>query len=288
MAVVQAQPIELVLQTRSEHIDIEVVTAECDPVDASFLTLAVLDCNGTEIFTEDFFNPPGGGQPGTGRIKKVDGVIGRYFFPFGEEGTETATVGDFLFNWSVETATGTERADIIQTVKVASARAFSLLPYFRLQIDKAAKIVEPNLGVFLGYTDANLMMYLEAGVQWLNIYGQEQFAFTVDTFPAVRFRALLLMTSMYWGLLSQTVYAIDVDQDFSDQGYSFNLSRFPKLSQFANTLSQQIERQAQLFKFTFVSTGSIKTEMGPSFRLNQLLQAAPNGATFRNIFTVGG
>ena len=284
MAIIQAQPIELVLQNTTEHIDIEIVDANCDPINATLLRLKIIDPCGGTLYEDDYFAPP---SPPT-RIVKVGGTIGRYYYPYGNAAGETNSLGDKLFHWSVETATSIEQANIVQTTKIASARAFQLLPYLRLQIDKTAKAVEPELGVFLGYTDSNLMMYLEGGAQMLNIYGQDQFAFTVDTYPQERFRQLLLQAALWWGLMSQSVYAIDTDQRFSDQGYSFDLDKFPKLTQLLNTLQSSIEKQVQMLKLTYVSTGSVMTEMGTSFRLNQLLEAAPNGSMFRNLFTAGG
>jgi hypothetical protein len=280
MAVVNAQPLELLLKGTKENISIEVVDSNGTPVNATKLTIAVLNASGSQILVDDFANP------GT-RIVKVSGATGRYYFPFGAVAGETDVLGDFLFQWYVEVQDGTEGVSIIQTVKVASATAFSVLPYLRNLLDKAVKEVRADIGVFVGYDDAALMQYLEGGVQLLNVYGQDQYAYTIDTFPVAKHRVLLLLAAAWVGLTAQAIYAADTDIDFSDQGYSLALNKFPKIQQMQDKLERQIQTLVRPFKETHIRTGSIRTEMGPGFRFQQVLQASPAGAIFRNFMVAG-
>lgn len=168
-----------------------------------------------------------------------------------------------------------------------SAAAFAMLPILRGQIDKAGKAVQAELGVTLGYTDSQLMLYLEGGVQLLNVYGQDQYTYTVDNFPATDYLQLLVFAALYVGLTAQAIYAVDSDVDFSDSGYSMRLDKFPKLTQKLNMITQQIEKLVRPFKESHIRTGSIRTEIGPNYRLRQVLTSAPAGAIFRNVMMAG-
>jgi hypothetical protein len=59
------------------------------------------------------------------------------------------------------------------------------------------------------------------------------------------------------------------------------------IQQWLNQISQRLDKDVPQFKLHFVSSGSTVTEAGPNFRLNQVMQAAPSGALFRNAFLRG-
>lgn len=76
----------------------------------------------------------------------------------------------------------------------------------------------------------------------------------------------------------------DVATYNSDQGNAFVINHQPKLAAFSAALAQRLDKLIPSMKLHFVSSGSVKIEAGPSFRINALVQMSPNGALFRNAF----
>ena len=191
----------------------------------------------------------------------------------------------WLFDWSAsDGAHSSEVKRIVQTVYILPGVFFQMIPQLRTIIDKVAKLVDPKSGCFLGYTDAQLFQYLLGGLQTINAY-QPCIYFTLDNFPYQQFGSVLLEAALLWGVTSQTLFAIDTDvTGYSDQGASFVINHQAPLAQYLNNLASRLDRIIPQFKLHFVNLGSTVTEMGPSFRLNQLLDAAPSGSLFRNVF----
>lgn len=191
----------------------------------------------------------------------------------------------WLFDWSASYgAHSSEIKRIIQTVYVLPGVVFQMVPQLRLIIDKVAKLVDPKSGCFLGYTDQQLLQYIIGGLQTINAY-QPCVYFTLDNFPYQQFGSVLLEAALMWGVTSQTLFAVDTDvTSYSDQGASFVINHQGPLTQYLNGLSARLDRMIPQFKLHFVNLGSTVTEMGPNFRLNQLLQSAPSGSLFRNVF----
>jgi hypothetical protein len=128
-------------------------------------------------------------------------------------------------------------------------------------------------------------MYMEDGINIINGYQPETVSgFTLGNFPWTTFRHLANETALMAGVLSQQLFAIDTDlPNYSDQGISFIISHQPQLASLFNTIAQRLDKMIPMMKQQFVSTGSIHLEMGPNFRLATLVNAAPNGALFRNL-----
>ena len=187
-------------------------------------------------------------------------------------------------------ADGSEELLICQNVKIISHRMCSLLQKFRLQIDKALKLVgnsNPDDPCFLGYTEGQLMTYLEGGLQAINAY-QPSGIFSFDNYPYDAFGWTLLESSLLVGVMSQQLFAVDTDiPNWSDQGNTFVIQHQPQLAQYLNWLSQRLDKMIPQMKLNFVSSGSLHIEAGPNFRLAQLIEAAPHGALFRNTFFKG-
>jgi hypothetical protein len=280
-----ANPIEIIRKNSKQRVNISVVDSSTgNEEDATALTLQVTDLADTIMYSEDFFAAV------THRIIKPSGTIGQYYIVWGDGGAapadpvgETDTPQDLLFNWSVIATTGSEEVNTTQVVKVVSASTLSLLPYFSLLIDKAVKLVDGSQQVFLGYTQAQLIQYLEGGLQTINQYQPYGF-FTFETFPISQFRQILLESALLVGVMSQTLFAVDTDvPSYSDQGESFTINHQAPLAQFLNNLAQKLDKSIPAFKLHFVSTGTVKTEMGPSYRLQSVLSASPSGSLFRNL-----
>lgn len=201
---------------------------------------------------------------------------------------ETSYTESLLFEWvGTDALHPSEEVRIMQVVYVVPPVIFRMLPQFRLMIDKSLKLIDVAEGLNLGYTDDMLLQYIIGGIQTIN-QAQPSIFFNLDNYPYQDFGSLLMEAALYWGLLSQVLYAIDSDvPSYSDQGASFVINHQPALKGVLDSMSSALERKIPLMKLHFVNTGSVLTQMGPSFRLESLLVAAPNGSLFRNTF-VGG
>lgn len=270
--------IKIVLVNTIEPIDIQVLDGGGVPIDASELKLEILTIGGSVIFTDDFF------VAGT-NIVKVAGQTGYYYYKFGILPQQTNSTGQFLFKWTVQTPSSLPDT-VVQNVEVISARSYSLIPYFRLIIDKSRKLVDPANDVFLGYTDAQLIMFLEGGLQIINGYQPETVSgFTLDNFPWDTFRHIGLEAALMAGVLSQQMFAIDTDMpNYSDQGTQFVIAHQPQLASYLNSVTARLDKAIPLMKLQFVTTGSIHLQMGGGFGLNMLVAASPTGSLFRNMF----
>lgn len=223
-------------------------------------------------------------------------VAGSYYIEWGDEAapansgtsgqTETNQVGTRLFIWEVEDQAN-DLSVVVQQARIVSGRTLSLLPGFRKLIDKAVKLVDEPDECFLGYTDAHLIQYLEEGLTLINAYEPYPCFSSLDHYP-LEYLHILHESSLVAGVLSQTLFAIDTDMpNYSDQGNSFVIDHGTKLAALLNTISTRMDKLIPMMKLKFVSTGSLHVQAGTNFRLTQLLQAAPNGAVFRNLFFRG-
>jgi hypothetical protein len=292
MTVANNQPIELLLKNTVERIDIFVTDANGDAIDATALSLRVFDTSETLILQDDFF--AGYGDPATlpTQIVKPAATTGQYYFPFGDtsfdDANSTATSGEYLFQWRVTGAAGSEPVNIVQVAKVVSVRTMRWVPKLRLIIDKAAKVVDddPDDPVFVGYTDSMLVQFLEGGLGWINAFQPYPMWASIDDFPDPHWR-LLIDGAVCDALTSQEIFAIDTDINYSDQGNSFQIDHQPKLSQILNTTWGRLVQMVPVMKRHYVQSGAVRVEAGPNFRFQQMLSSAPSGSLFRNIF-IGG
>lgn len=70
----------------------------------------------------------------------------------------------------------------------------------------------------------------------------------------------------------------------SDQGNVFSIDKQPKLASIINASFQRLTAMVPPMKRQYVTTGSIHVQLGPNFRFQQMLAAAPSGSYFRNFF----
>jgi hypothetical protein len=173
------------------------------------------------------------------------------------------------------------------SVKVITHRLCALINKFRLLIDKTHKFVssDPNDPCYLGYSNGQLWQYLTSGMQIINSY-QPYGTFNFYNFPYENYDFILMETSLLAGMMSQSMFSIDTDiPQWNDQGNAFVITHYQQLASYINWLSQRLNTLIPQFKLHFVNSGSLHIEAGPNYRLAQLIQAAPNGALFRNMFT---
>jgi len=197
----------------------------------------------------------------------------------------TLRTGDALFQWQATMAKGQGSVSIVQVAKIASPKAFSVLPYFRLELDKALKQVNYDQAR-TGYTDAQLMGYLSLAVTEINAY-QPITSLTLDSFPTQQFMMILIWTAVLIALLSQGLFAIDTDIDYSDRGASFRNDHTSKIQSFIQMVTSRLEARMTQFKLQYAPIGVVKIEPSVSFRLATVLNAAPSGSLFRNLFQSG-
>jgi len=180
----------------------------------------------------------------------------------------------------------TEETTICTNVKIISERMCSLIGKFRLLIDKAMKMIncDPDDPAYLGHTNGQLMHYLESGLQIINSY-QPYGVFTFTNFPYSNYDFILLESSLIAGMMTQSMFAIDTDiPSWNDQGNAFVITHYPQLAQYLNWLSTRLDKLIPSFKLHFVRSGSLHIQAGPNYRMAQLINAAPAGALFRNMF----
>ena len=172
------------------------------------------------------------------------------------------------------------------SVKVITHRLCALINKFRLMIDKTHKYVDndPNDPCYVGYSNGQLWQYLTAGLQIINAY-QPYVSFNFGTFPYGGYDFILLETSLLAGLMSQSLFSVDTDiPQWNDQGNAFVITHYQQIAQYINWLSQRLNTLIPQFKLHFVNSGSLHMEAGPNYRLAQLINAAPSGALFRNVY----
>lgn len=283
--------IELVQRNSStSRVDILVTDVNGNPIDASALTLTITDLNDVVLYADDFFTPPT--PPGVTRIVKPASTTGQYYFVPGDQtiiaNTETANIGDLIFNWQVTTP-GAEPVSVIQIVKIVSGRTLRLLAYFRDVIDKARKNIDTNPlnPMHVGYTDEALMKCLEHGLGYINSYQPSIGWANMDDFPDSH-RWLLMEAALYAGVVGQTIFAADTDiETFSDLGGSWTVSHHPKYAAMLQYLASRLDIMVPAMKKQFYDVGVVSVETGTNFRIATLLSSGPSGAIFRNLFFAG-
>ncbi len=199
---------------------------------------------------------------------------------------ETGNESEWMFNWQVKLSSGGEVTNVLQKVNVMSVRAASFLPDLRQMIDKSHKLTAPSSECFLGYTDSQLLYYLYAGLQNINAY-QPSLNFTMMNFP-LEYRQILIDSALISGVMSQQLYAIDTDiPNYNDQGTSFVITHQQQLASFLNQITARLDKLIPMMKLQLLNPGSLHVQMGPSFRLQTLMSAAPSGSIFRGVFFKG-
>lgn len=277
--------INVVLTGASEPIDIQITNSDGIAEDADVIKVDITDLGGNVIVSDDYMAPPVGGS----NIIKPVGTVGLYYYNFGAVTTLVDHTADYILRWTAKATSADIPRTILQNIKVVSGSVVYNLPYIRLMIDKSRKLVDPTNDVFLGYTDNQLIMFMEGAMQIINGYQPETITgFTIENFPWTDFRHVANEAALMAGVLSQQLFAIDTDMpNYSDNGTTFVIAHQPQLASLLNQISQRLDRAIPQMKLQFVSTGSIHIEQGPNMRLAMLVNAAPTGALFRNLYFKG-
>lgn len=200
------------------------------------------------------------------------------------EGYDLVALASKMFNlkWFWRERDGGEEFFIQSFLYVVSSKTYDWFPRLRNQIDKALKLVACAR---IGYTDANLLYYLQGGVDEINNFPPVT-NFLIETWPN-QFGQLLIDSATIVALTSQSLFAVDTDiLNFSDQGFAFTSDHFTRLNSVIGVLASRVESALKLFKIEFASVGSIMVQVVPYYPLSVMLKTSPRGALFRNLFGV--
>lgn len=232
------------------------------------ITVSVVDINDTVVYSGTL----AGGQI----IKEQDGS---FYTSITSTLFDTAPA-QYIFKWTYQATTVSEAMLAISHLFVLPVSIYNWLPRIRLQADKTMKVQNAS---FIGYTDAQLFYYLQSGLDEINMYPPTT-SFGLDTFPS-GYGQLLINAGTVYALYSQKLFSVDTDVvNFSDQGFSYTVDHFSRLNTVLTELLTQIKDTMSRFKMDFYSGGRISVQMVPSYPLGVVLNTAPTGSLFRNLF----
>jgi len=248
------------------------------------LDLQVTTIDGDILYSESYFPPSI--SPELLRVSHPS--TGKYQIHWGVNSTETSLSGTLLFNWHLRKDFGEEDFYRTQVIEVTPPKVLAILPYLRLQIDKSLKVLNQEVYCNLGYSDSNLVAFLNLGLSYIN--GRQPYVGwqSLDQFPLDRGLNVLLKCAVYDGLFAQLVFAIDTDiPSFSDQGHAFVITHATQIKSVRDALAQELEKQVREFKMHYIHWGAVGVEMRLGWSWYMLLSSAPSGALFRNAFMSG-
>lgn len=290
-----ANMIELIRVDAKRRVDITILDADGEATDIVEETTAAgepkgelslsLTNLGNEVIFEETYWP--NIIPEARRIKHVTAGSGKYYVTFGDETGETDTPGTYLANWHARVDLDTEDFYQTQVIEIVSPQVLSLLPRFRLQLDKSVKLISPADYCFLGYNSSMLVLYLRAGLEYINSFQPYIQFLNLDYYlMQTNYAAeILIQSAMYAALQSQLNFSIDTDiPAFSDSGKSFVLQHVQPLTQYIQHLRSELEVRIPNFKLHYVNSGTCSVEVRPDYAFASLLSAAPWGAMFRGLY----
>jgi hypothetical protein len=147
-------------------------------------------------------------------------------------------------------------------VKAVSSRHFAYAAQLRVQVDKARKSIsddienmersdnEPSVKFFLGSDDKHLIYHLERGIQIINIIPPYT-NFTVDSFPFEQNGTVLIDAATISYLISQGIFSIDTEFNYSLGGNQFVIEHYGKLSGMLQMLTTRFDQNLTKFKQQF-------------------------------------
>lgn len=273
------EPTVVILENTTGRVTVSIKNDSGVLVDPYSLKLSIFNACGGKAEYEDEWTAT---TPG---VRLVKTGTGQFYIDFGNQtvNNETGYPVEWLFNWAVTMVNGGAIQQQIQKIKVIPLITASYLPELRLLIDKSRKLTTPDSSCFLGYTDANLVTFLEGGLQTINAY-QPSLVFAIQNFPKA-YKQILIEAALVVGVMSQELFAIDTDiPNYNDQGTSFVITHQAQLASFLNQLTQRLDRLIPQMKLQLISPGSLHIQMGPNYRLSQVVEASPSGSLFRNMF----
>jgi len=247
------------------------------------LDLEITNAAGTVIYSETYWPIT---YPDNRRISNPS--TGRYQITFGTEDNETDSSGVLLANWHLRKNSSSEDIYKTQVCDIVSPKVLSLLPRFRLLIDKTVKIVNPAEYCNLGYTDAQLTIYLQAGLARINEVQPYPMWSSLEAFPIDTAWEILCRSALVFGLDSQILWAVDTDvQSFASQGESLVQTHYVPLKALRDSLAMELDRHVREFKLQYVRSGTLGAQLGIGLSWYHMLSSAPSGSIFRGSIAGG-
>lgn len=247
---------------------------------AGLLELDVTDISGSVLYSESYWPVT---YPDTRRIKKAG--TGTYYIDYGTEEDETNRSGTMLFNWTARETTTSPCCYRTQVFEIVPLWVLSILPRFRLMLDKSFKRINPEQMCQLGWSDAQLVMLLRSGLERISEAQPYPTFLTFESFPFQHGTELLMSAGLASALESQYLYAIDSDLIYNDAGHSFTQGHAAPLKSMYDSLMGTLGPRIREFKLHYVSAGNV----GLQFSFNQayyaMLSSASPGALFRNSYS---
>jgi len=284
MSLYADRSIVIALKDATERVYIRIWDDTGALVEPESLSLAVYRYNELQFEETDF------SAVATNIVTEADGI---YYFLFGDTSidahNDSSATYEYVFIWSYQLEAGANVDKEVQVVKVMTPTTLSLIPKLRLAIDKAAKQVEEHDGrtCYLGYTDWMLIGALEDGLQYINAQPPYPMWSTIDSFPLQLHGKILQMAAEMCMLMSQEIFAIDTDINYSDNGQVFTIDHYPKLAAALTFRKSILDTTISAMKRHYLRNGSVLVELGPNVRFNSLVSAAPSNSLFRNMFLGG-
>ena len=286
---------EMALLNSKRLVDITVMDYEGNPVDieeemtnggndpSGYIYLDVYDSSSRVVYSESYWPVS---YPDTRRIKKLG--TGRYGITWGDGSNETNSIGAKMFAWRVRQNSEAEETFRVQLFEVFSPSVLALLPRLRLQLDKSIKVINPELFCTLGYSDAQLLLYLQAGLERIN-QAQPYTTFTMENFPFWHGSELLIRCALIDGLRSQFLFAVDTDiPQFSDSGHSFAITHAQLIKPMYDSISAEVAKDIREFKLHYVNSGTVMSEYKIGYGFYQMVLSGSPGSTFKGYFTPTG
>lgn len=283
--------IKLVRTGSKRWIDVYTLDKEGKPTDVDetiddvteepkgMLELFVSDFSNVPMFSESYLET----DPSERRIKKMGD--GRYGVHWGADG-ETDRTGTYLFNWAVRETDGAEENYRTQVIEIVDPSVLSLLPRLRLQLDKSIKVINPEEYCNLGYSDAQLMMFLKSGLERIAAAQPYPAWLDMSKFPVNVAGELLISCAVISALESQYLFAVDTDvPSFSDQGHAFTITHATQIQSLYTSMVSTVTPRIREFKLRYVGLGSICAEFRAGWGFYQMVAASPPGSLFRGHFS---
>lgn len=244
------------------------------------LDLEITNLAGVTVYSENYF-PSSINDPSQRRI--IHNGIGQYYIRISP--IDITFPGTYLFNWHARYNESSDDIYRTQVIQVVSPRVLSLLPTLRLMIDKSIKRVVPESECWLGFSDGQLVLYLMQGLSYINSKPPYPVWNFLEDYPIELYSDVLIRSSLYIGIISQSMFAIDTDiPSYSDQGHSFVLQHFQPLNTMMARIGGELDKQIPDLKRKFVRSGTAMVETRLGYLWYNLIASSPSGSLFRNYY----
>lgn len=132
-----------------------------------------------------------------------------------------------------------------------------MMQLLRNQLDKSLK----NRDRSWGYTDADLFLYLVLGLGYFNSITPptQLYLGAVSDFMI----NMIVDLAVLYGLQAQSIYAIDTDVVYNDQGVSLTIDHFSKLSSVFDKVVSRIERLVRAYKLSMMRGAKLVMAYNP-------------------------